>query len=170
MIAGSSSHRKRPLRWLACCAVMVSFAGLRAAGQQTDKLQEQLQELKQQYDTTTRDLQQRIAALEQQIKDDKEVQQKTKENIVSAAELAGEKATRSVLGQSAQVAAKFQGQLASEPTYDLLRDADHKIQKLQEQVGAGEVDGDCRWGCGVEGAGGQQVAFEAPGAEAKYRL
>jgi len=170
MIAGSSSHRKRPLRWLACCAVMVSFAGLSAAGQQTDKLQEQLQELKQQYDTTTRDLQQRIAALEQQIKDDKEVQQKTKENIVSAAELAGEKATRSVLGQSDQVGAKFQGQLASEPTYDLLRDADQKIEKLQEQLGTFEFHGYFRSGYGLNSAGGQQVAFEAPGAEAKYRL
>ena len=170
MIAGSCSHSKQPVRWLACCAVMVSFSGLSAAGQQTDTLQEQLQELKQQYDTTTRDLQQRIAALEQQIKDDKEIQRTTKENTVSAAELAAEKATRSVLGQSDQVGAKFQGQVASAPTYELLRDADQKIEKLQQELGTFEFHGYFRSGYGLNSVGGQQVAFQAPGAFAKYRL
>jgi maltoporin len=170
MIAGSGRHGKRPIRFGICCAVMISLGGLNAAGQQSDQLQEQLQELKQQYDTTTRDLQQRIAALEQQIKDDKEVQQKTKENTVSAAELAAEKATRSVLGQSNQVGAKFQGQLAQAPTYDFLMEADRKIEKLQQQVGAFEFHGYFRSGYGLNSVGGEQVAFQAPGAFAKYRL
>jgi len=170
MIAGLRSHCRRPLRWSTCCIAMISLGGLSAAGQQSDQLQEQLQELKQQYDTTTRDLQQRIAALEQQIKDDKELQQKTKENTVSAAELAAQKATQSVLGQSDQVGANFQGQLASEPTYDLLREADTKIEKLQEQLGTFEFHGYFRSGYGLNSVGGEQVAFQAPGADAKYRL
>ena len=156
---------------------MVSFAGLSASGQQSDQLQEQLQQLKQQYDATTRDLEQRIASLQQQIEqekkareEEKDAREKEKTRTVSAAGLAAEKATQSVLGQSDQVGAKFQGQLASEPTYDLLRDADQKIEKLQQQLGTFEFHGYFRSGYGLNSAGGQQVAFEAPGAEAKYRL
>jgi maltoporin len=68
------------------------------------------------------------------------------------------------------VGAKFQGQLPSAPTYDLLRDTDTKIEKLQQQVGTFEFHGYFRSGYGLNSVGGQQVAFEAPGADAKYRL
>ena len=55
------------------------------------------------------------------------------------AELAAQKNTeKALLGESDQVGAKFQGQLPSEPSYDLLKDADQKIEKLQEQVNAFE--------------------------------
>ena len=170
MIAESCSYWKRPLRWLACCAVMVSFAGLSARGQQSDRLQEQLQQLKQQYDTTTHDLEQRIAALEQQIQNEKESKEKTTEGTVSAAELAAQKASQSIFGQSDQVGSNFQGQLANAPTYDFLRDADNKIEKLQQQLANFEFHGYFRSGYGLNSEGGQQVAFEAPGADAKYRL
>ena len=135
-------------------------------------LQKQLEELKQQYDATTRDLQQRITALEQQIQKKKEESEKTKQGtVVSAAELAAEKAAQNaVLGESSQVGAKYQGQLPSEPTYDLLREADTKIEKLQEQVQSFEFHGYFRSGYGLNSDGGQQVAFQAPGADAKYRL
>lgn len=149
---------------------MISFGSLSASGQQSDQLEQQLQELKQQYAMTTHELEKRIAALEEQIKDEKEIQQKTKENTVSAAELAAKKATQSVLGQNDQIGAKYQGRLPSEPTYDLLQEADQKITKLQEQLGTFEFHGYFRSGYGLNSAGGQQVAFEAPGAEAKYRL
>jgi maltoporin len=75
-----------------------------------------------------------------------------------------------VQGQSGEVGAKFQGQLASEPTYDLLREADQKIGKLQEQLGSFEFHGYFRSGDGLNGEGGRQVAFQAPGAGAKFRL
>src|SRR6185295_20181242 len=75
-----------------------------------------------------------------------------------------------ILGQSNQVGASFQGQLPSEPSYDLLREADQKIVKLQEQVNSFEFHGYFRSGYGLNGRGGQQVAFQAPGAGAKYRL
>jgi len=51
-------------------------------------LQKQLDQLKQQYDATTRDLQQRITALEQQIQKQKEESEKAKQGTISAAELA----------------------------------------------------------------------------------
>jgi maltoporin len=141
------------------------------SSQQPDDLQKQLEQLKQQYAATTRDLEQRIAALEQQIQKQKEASEKAKEGTVSAVELAAQQAAeKAVLGQSEQVGAQFQGQLPSAPTYDLLNEAETKIAKLQQQVGAFEFHGYFRSGYGLNSEGGAQVAFQAPGADAKYRL
>ena len=68
MTAGIRSHRSRPLKRLAGCLVIILLEGVAARAQQADQLQEQLQQLKQQYDATTRDLERRIAALEAQAK------------------------------------------------------------------------------------------------------
>src|SRR5215470_4813048 len=147
---------------LRCAAITVVLV-MSASAQQSDDLQQQLQQLKRQYEETTRQLQAQIAALEQKIEIEKENRQETKTATVSAAELAEQAAKEAVLGQSDQVSAKYQGQLPSEPTYNLLRDADIKIAKLQEQVGAFEFHGYLRSGYGLNSVGGQQVAFEAPG-------
>src|SRR5712691_3382117 len=113
MVTGSSRHRKRPLSWFLRRIGMISLGVLSANGQQADQLQQQLQQLKQQYDTTTRDLEQRIATIEQQ----KEATAKEREATVSASQLAAEPAAKKVLfGGSNQVGAKFQGQLPSQPT------------------------------------------------------
>src|SRR5260370_29153843 len=139
------------------------------ANAQSDSLQQQVQQLKQQYADTTLQLEQRIAALERQIAEQKQTIAKTS-GTISAAELAAQNAEKAALGESDQVGAKFQGQLPSAPTYDLLREADQKIAKLQEQMSTFEFHGYFRSGYGVNSAGGQQVAFQAPGADAKYRL
>lgn len=76
---------------------------------------------------------------------------------------------KAVLSQSTE-GALHQGQVPSEPTYDYLLEADQKIAKLQEQFGTFEFHGYFRSGYGLNSVGGQMVAFEAPGAEAKYRL
>jgi maltoporin len=163
----SVSHAKRLSRIIALAAAWA----LPSAAQQPDDLQKQLQQLKQQYEQTTQELQQRITALEQQIEKQKEIAEKTKAGKVAAAELAGEQAAqKAVLGSSDEVGAKFQGELPSEPTYDLLREADEKIVKLQEQAKSFEFHGYFRSGYGLNSVGGQQVAFQAPGADAKYRL
>src|SRR5229473_2190322 len=164
-----------PLKRMPRLIALLGAAALTSRAQepvaQQNDLQEQLQQLKRQYDTTTRDLEQRIAALEQQIQKQKEAAEKSKEGTVSSVELAAEQAAqKAALGQSDQVGAKFQGQLPSEPSYDLLREADQKIEKLEEQVNAFEFHGYFRSGYGMNSAGGQQVAFQAPGAGAKYRL
>ena len=52
----------------------------------------------------------------------------------------------------------------------MLREADTKIEKLEEEVRGFEFHGYLRSGYGLNSKGGQQVAFEAPGADAKYRL
>src|SRR5262249_4012257 len=132
----------------------------------------------QQYEQTTKDLQQRIAILEQQIEQqhdaaakDKDTAQKANEATVSAAELAAENAVKKVLfGGSGKVGEQYQGQLPSRPTYDLLQEAETKIEGLQQQLGTFEFHGYFRSGYGVNSKGGQQVAFQAPGAGAKYRL
>jgi len=155
---------------VAIVAVVV-FLHMRAASQQDGNPQQQGQELKQQYEQTTKDMQQRIAALEQQIENEKQTQNKTRESTISAEELAAQGVTRNaVTGSSNQVGAKYQGQVALRPTYDELQEAENKIEGLHRQVGAFEFQGYFRSGYGLNSEGGQQVAFQAPGAEAKYRL
>src|SRR6516225_1296589 len=149
-----------------------------SAGEQAEQLQQQLEQLKHQYEATTHDLEQRIAALERQIeeqkqreREEKEAREKTKQGTVSAVELVAEQAVeKAVTGGPGDVGAQYQGQLSSEPTYDLLREADVKIAKLEDQMRSFEFHGYFRSGYGLNSVGGQQVAFAAPGAGAKYRL
>jgi maltoporin len=155
--------------------VLLAAAALPSAAQQPDDLQQQLDQLKQQYEQSIRDMQQRMAALEEQIAKQKASQVKAseakKEATVASVELAAEQAaTKAIQGGSDDVGSQFQGQVPSEPSYDLLSEADEKIVKLQEQIGAFEFHGYLRSGYGLNSDGGEQVAFQAPGADAKYRL
>src|SRR5579864_2853840 len=171
-VMGNKLQLKR-LPWIVALVAAGSLPSLaqQPAVPKPDDLQKQLEQLKQQYDATTHDLEQRIATLEQQIQKQKEASEKAKEGTVSAAELAAQQAAeKAVLGQSDQVGAKYQGQLPSEPTYDLLREADQKIASLEQQVQSFEFHGYFRSGYGLNSEGGQQVAFQAPGADEKYRL
>jgi maltoporin len=190
MVSKRICRWKRTLQWFICSLALVFFGALTArsqegpaspqdpAGQQSDQLQQQLQQLKQQYDATTRDLTQRIGALEEQIEKQKEKEKQEKESMekarrgaLSAAELAAEQAAqRAVTAQPGEVGAQYQGQISSEPTYDMLQEAENQIAKLEEQAKAFEFHGYFRSGYGLNGEGGQQVAFQAPGADAKYRL
>src|SRR6267154_308364 len=170
MTTVSPIDRKRPPMLCLGCVALSLFWISPAAAQQADQLEQQLKELKQEYEATTQVLQLRMATLEQQIESQKATAEKTKEATVSAADLAAERAAKAMLRNSDQVGAKFQGDLPSEPTYDLLREADETITKLKQQVGTFEFHGYFRSGYGLNSAGGQQVAFEAPGANAKYRL
>jgi maltoporin len=129
---------------------------------------------------TTRQFEQRISTLEEQLKKEKDakkqkdasaertqaIQQPTKPTVVQDSE----RPLKSLLAESNEVGARFQGRLPSEPTYDMLREADEEIAKLQERESAFEFHGYFRSGFGLNSKGGQQVAFEAPGAQAKYRL
>jgi|SRR6266850_7368614 len=170
----AASNAKR----LACIAVAPFLLVPLASAQEANDLQEQLQQLKQQYEQTTKDLQQRIAVLEQQIEkkneeaaQEKETAQKENQSTVSVAELVAENAVKKVLfGGSNRVGAEYQGQIPTTPTYDLLQEAETKLADIQQQLGSFEFHGYFRSGYGVNSKGGQQVAFQAPGAGAKYRL
>jgi maltoporin len=182
----SASSTRASLRYAAVAIALV----MSASAQQSEDLQQQLQELKRQYEENTQQLQARITALEQQLQaqqaglehviEDQTALAQSQENAsqqaqggasVSAVQLAAQQAVGQALrGESDQVGARFQGQLPAEPSYDQLREADVKIDKLQEQVGEFEFHGYFRSGYGLNGKGGQQVAFQAPGADAKYGL
>jgi maltoporin len=173
----SPRNWKQTIRIFVWCAATISFAACNASGQQVDQsqqlqqIQQQLQQLKQQYADSTRDLEQRISALQQQIEKDKDANAKPKDGVVSAVELAAEEAARKALfGSTGQVGATYQGQIPLEPTYDNLQEADQKIVGLQQGAGAFEFHGYLRSGFGLNSVGGQQVAFAAPGAGAKFRL
>jgi maltoporin len=139
-----SSRCVTVLTRLACTAIVILISRVSILAQQPADLAQQLQQLKEQYEQTTRELQTRMAALEQQIEEQKE--------------------------PAPQAPATFQGQLPSRPTYDLLQEAETKIAGLAEQVRIFEFHGYFRSGYGLNSEGGQQVAFQAPGAGAKYRL
>src|SRR5215831_20504557 len=174
------------LRYAAITVVLV----MSASAQQSDDLQQQLQHLKRQYEETTQQLQARITTLEHQLQAQKAGldhvvedqvaltqaqqdagQQVQNDSTISAIQLAAEHAaTQALGGQGGQVGAQFQGQVPAPPTYDQLQQAGIAIGKLQEQVGSFEFHGYFRSGYGLNGKGGQQVAFQAPGSGAKYRL
>ena len=63
---------------LLSCVALGLFAILPAGAQQAEPLEQQLQDLKQEYETTTQAMQLRIAALEQQIESQKESSEKAK--------------------------------------------------------------------------------------------
>ena len=152
----------RPARfWF---AALVSSCAFPARAQTPEDLQRQLQQLKDQYESTTQELRRQIAALEQQIQVSKETAAATAERI------AKEAARKALLSQVLDVGAQFQGQLPSAPTYDQLREAETRIEGLETQARLFEFHGYLRSGYGLNGVGGQQVAFQAPGADAKYRL
>lgn len=65
---------------------------------------------------------------------------------------------------------RVQGELGTTPLYDQLRDAERTIWLLRRKIELFEFHGYLRSGFGLNERGGQQVAFRAPGAGAKYRL
>jgi maltoporin len=164
-------------RRILCFLVTIMYTSSAARSQDT---KQQLQQLKDQLEMTTRQFEQRISTLERQLEKEKAakepvgatgeqaetIRQPAKPTVVQIPE----KSQKFLFTESNEVGAKFQGQLPSEPTYDLLREADRKIAQLQEREGSFELHGYFRSGFGLNSRGGQQAAFEAPGAQAKYRL
>ena len=145
------------------CALAASFSGVPpASAQQSEDLQQQLQQLRRQYEETTQQLEDRIAALEQKIEAEKETHNKTKGITISPQDLAQEAAKEAVLGQADQVGAEYQGQIPSEPRCDLLRGADAKIAKLQEQVSSFEFHGYFRSGYGLNSVGRAASCLRSP--------
>src|SRR6187200_132888 len=144
------------LAWVATM-ILVGVSGVSA--QDANDLQQQLQELRQRYEQMSQELQRQIATLEQEIQKQKEATAETKNEV-----------QRALFGDSRNVGSQFQGQVPSRPTYDLLQEAETAIAELQQHASSFEFHGYFRSGYGVNSEGGQQVAFQAPGAGAKYRL
>src|SRR6185369_906272 len=116
------------LKKLASIMSAVLSMVLSVHAQQNDDLQKQIQQLKQQYEQTTRELQERIAALEQQLKKEAATKEDPpKKQVVSEVELAVQDEAKVALGQSKETQS-LQGQVPAAPTYDQLRDADTRME------------------------------------------
>jgi maltoporin len=154
---------------LPCLAVMTLIRTPAVSAQQSEDLQQQVKQLKQEYEQVIADLQKRLAALE-----GKAVEQKTQaasgEKYTVKAQQAAQEIVKPIEGNREQNEKSLQEQTTTNTYYVQLRDADTKIKKLEEQVKAFEFHGYLRSGYGLNGRGGQQLAFQAPGAGAKFRL
>ena len=106
----------------------------RTRQQQPAPSQQQLQELKQQYAETTRALEQRIAALEQQIEKDKAGARRRRSGHGLRWWNWPRRGREAPFTQSRRRRGNVPGRDLSEPTYDLLQEADQEIEKLQQQV------------------------------------
>ncbi len=148
---------------MASIAPFFVLAGPPVFGQETD-LQEQLRQIKQQYLDTTQELMRRITALEQEIAKEQEARK------AQAASAPSQTPAEAAPAPSMSAGQERQGQLPSEPRYDLLREAETRIEGLELAVKGFEFHGYIRSGYGLNSVGGHQVAFQAPGAGAKYRL
>ena len=115
----SFDRGKRLLEVAVSCAAIPLFSTVTAPAQEPPPLQQQLNDLKQEYETTTQAFQLRIAALEQQLASQKQAEQQNQKTVVSKADLAAEQAAKAILGGNPnEEGAKFQGDITSEPTYD----------------------------------------------------
>jgi maltoporin len=83
---------------------------------------------------------------------------------------AAKEIAKSIEGNQSQDQKLLQQETTSDTTYVQLRDADTRIQKLETSAKSFEFHGYFRSGYGLNSLGGQQVAFQAPGAGAKFRL
>lgn len=162
-------------KWLvSLIALFVCTAPITYA-QQAEDIRQQLEQLKQEYENKIKDLEQRLDALEKQrsqrsVPPQAAPQQSTSQSATSQlGKAVGEGVKRAIVGPvgPAQTA---QGQLPSEPSYDQLQEAQSKIRNLELEAKTFEFHGYLRSGFGLNSEGGQQVAFQAPGAGAKFRL
>jgi maltoporin len=159
-------------KWMACLAALFVLAAPTTSAQRAEDLRQQLEQLKQEYQRKITDLEQRIAALEKQrsqasVQPQAAPQQSTSQDATSQLGNAVAQAVKTAVSDQAQTA---QGQLPSEPSYDQLQEAQIKISELEREAKTFEFHGYFRSGYGLNSEGGQQVAFQAPGAGAKFRL
>ena len=152
--------------------VAAAFFAQPAQAQTTQELQQQIQQMKQLYEQQISTLEGRIASLEQA---NRAAAHAVQENTISVTDLHSE-VEKQVAAQEepkltrAQKTEIEQTELANTPRYDAIQDSESVIAELKQQAKAFEFHGYMRSGQGLNSEGGQMVAFQAPGAPAKYRL
>jgi maltoporin len=157
---------------LAIALLALCFWTPAAQAQTTQDLQQQIQQMKQLYEQQISALEGRIASLEQS---NRAAAHATQEGTVSVTDLQAEVARDVAVAEQpkltkAQKTEIEQTELANTPTYDEIQDSTKVVRELQQQVKQFEFHGYLRSGQGLNSEGGQMVAFQAPGAPAKYRL
>jgi maltoporin len=140
--------------------------------QTTQELQQQIQQMKQIYEQQIATLEGRISSLEQA---NRAMAHVTQENTVSVADLQAEVSKQVTAKEEPKLSRGErteieQTELANTPQYDEIQDSEKVVQELRQQVKSFEFHGYLRSGQGLNSEGGQMVAFQAPGAGAKYRL
>ena len=148
------------------------FLASSASAQTTQELQQQIQQMKQLYEQQISALEGRIASLEQA---NRAVAHATQENVVNVKDLQSEVEKQVTAREEPKLSRSRkttieQTELANSPQYDAVQDDEKVVAELQQQVKAFEFHGYLRSGQGLNSEGGQMVAFQAPGAPAKYRL
>jgi len=175
-------HLMRSTR-LVCLSLILLLASLCVplGGAQTPQdLQKELQTLKTEYETKIGALEKRIAQLEAATSamaaaapPSPAVSAVTgavpSSTLADLAQKVGQNTWKLVQGGNTDTKT-LQEQVGSGLEYDQLRDSEVRIENLEAQSKAFEFHGYLRSGYGLNGSGGQQVAFLAPGAGAKYRL
>lgn len=171
--------------WAVLCALLALLVTANPVIAQTpQELQKELEEMRAQYQTKIDSLEKRIAQLESaantappaigvQPGHGPEIAATQPATSPGAAPQSGKPPSQSIweiLGTGQRNAAALQQQVGSGLEYDQIRDAEVRIKNLEATTKAFEFHGYLRSGFGLNGDGGQQVAFQAPGAEAKYRL
>lgn len=157
---------------LSLLAAAILFLSPSAQAQTTQELQLEIQQMKHMYEQQIAALEGRITSLEQA---NRAGAHAAPESVVTVKDLQTEvnkqvaahdepKLTR---GQKTEIE---QAELANTPQYDSVQDNEKVVAELQQQVKAFEFHGYLRSGQGLNSKGGQMVAFQAPGAPAKYRL
>src|SRR5262245_32109960 len=165
MRSGKVSAKTLPMVAIpACFAVLILIRTPAVNAQQNEDLLQQVKQLRQEYEQQIADLKKRIVALEQKTT----VTPSDKYSVT--AQQAAQEIAKPVGGNAGQNEKSLQEQTTTNTTYVQLRDAETKIRRLEEQAKAFEFHGYLRSGYGLNGRGGQQVAFQAPGAGAKFRL
>ncbi|ABF39462.1 porin, LamB type [Candidatus Koribacter versatilis Ellin345] len=154
---------------LLLCSLFFCVPSLDA--QSAQDLHNELEQMKQQYAQKVAELESRIATLEKQ---NASIAAATQQNTVTVTDLQTE-ALRHAEGPADKLTRDERTQIEQQdavnaPRYDLVRDAEMEIAKLKQQAKLFEFHGYLRSGAGINSEGGQMVAFQAPGAGAKYRL
>jgi maltoporin len=152
----------------AVCAVFLALVPAPAHAQSPEgpeDLRHEIEQLKSDYEARIKLLEDRLAALER----DQAATKKDVATIQPTVEKAVHDAVDTVAAGTTDTS-QVASQIGTTPRYDQVRDFETKLGKLEAQAKAFEFHGYFRSGYGVNGRGGQQVAFKAPGAGAKYRL
>jgi len=159
-------------------ASLATFLASASRAQTPKELQKELQQLKSDYESKIAALEKRLSQLETASTSSHataaavpSAAQSTSQNqpAPNTAQKVAQGTWKIVQGGQTDTA-DLQEQVGSGLEYDQLRDADVRLKNLEAQTKAFEFHGYLRSGYGLNGDGGQQVAFQAPGAGAKYRL
>ncbi len=156
---------KRTLSLLSL-SLTLGLGSVSAAAQTTADLQQQIQQMKQQYEQQISALEGRIASLEQ---NNRAMVHATQENTVSVTDLQAEVAKQVSAHEEPKLSRSQkteieQTELANTPQYDEVQDSEKVVRELQQQAKQFEFHGYLRSGQGLNGEGGQMIAFQAPGS------